>query len=96
MDRVFKLPATTFIGGKDKSLPLREILKRLEDAYCRSIGVEFMYINSLDQCNWIRKRMEPPQVTEFTKETKRLILARLTRAWGLEAFLAKKWSSEKR
>ncbi|XP_021944060.1 2-oxoglutarate dehydrogenase, mitochondrial isoform X2 [Folsomia candida] len=96
MDRVFKLPATTFIGGKETSLKLRDILKRLEDAYCRSIGVEFMYINSLDQCNWIRKKMEPPGVMEFDNETKRLILARVTRAWGLEAFLAKKWSSEKR
>jgi len=54
MERVFKLPATTFIGGNDRSLTLREILRRLEDAYCRSIGVEFMYINSLEQCNWIR------------------------------------------
>jgi 2-oxoglutarate dehydrogenase E1 component len=36
MDRVFQLPSTTFIGGaKDRALPLREILKRLEDAYCR-------------------------------------------------------------
>lgn len=36
MDRVFKLPSTTFIGGaKEKSLSLREILKRLENAYCR-------------------------------------------------------------
>ena len=36
MDRIFKLPSTTFIGGaKEKSLSLREILKRLENAYCR-------------------------------------------------------------
>jgi len=96
MDRIFKLPATTFIGGKDKSLSLREILKRLEEAYCRSIGVEFMFINSLEQCNWIRQRMEPPGVMDFDPETKKLLLARLSRAHGLEAFLAKKWSSEKR
>jgi 2-oxoglutarate dehydrogenase complex dehydrogenase (E1) component-like enzyme len=42
MERVFKLPATTFIGEKERQLPLKEILKRLEDAYCKSIGVEFM------------------------------------------------------
>lgn len=96
MDRVFKLPATTFIGGPDKQLTLREILNRLENAYCRSIGAEFMFINSLEQCNWIRQRLEPPGVLDFDTDTKRLILARLTRATGLEAFLAKKWSSEKR
>lgn len=82
MDRVFKLPSTTFIGGKDTSLPLREILRRLELTYCRHIGVEFMFINSLDQCNWIRKRMETPGVMEITNEQKRLILARLTRSHG--------------
>ncbi|XP_028154178.1 2-oxoglutarate dehydrogenase complex component E1 isoform X2 [Diabrotica virgifera virgifera] len=96
MDRVFKLPSTTFIGGKEKSLPLREILRRLELTYCRHIGVEFMFINSLEQCNWIRQRLETPGVTDLTPENKRLILARLTRAHGFESFLARKYSSEKR
>ncbi|XP_056632148.1 2-oxoglutarate dehydrogenase complex component E1 isoform X5 [Diorhabda carinulata] len=96
MDRVFKLPSTTFIGGKEKSLPLREILRRLELTYCRHIGVEFMFINSLEQCNWIRQRLETPGVTNMTPENKRLILARLTRATMFESFLARKYSSEKR
>ncbi|XP_053602560.1 2-oxoglutarate dehydrogenase complex component E1 isoform X2 [Plodia interpunctella] len=96
MDRVFKLPSTTFIGEKEKALPLREILSRLEAAYCNNIGIEFMFINSLEQCNWIRQRMEPPNVTKMNNDQKRLILARLTRSAGFENFLAKKWSSEKR
>ncbi|XP_062541629.1 2-oxoglutarate dehydrogenase complex component E1-like isoform X3 [Armigeres subalbatus] len=96
MDRVFKLPSTTFIGGKEKFLPLREILSRLERAYCNKIGVEFMFINSLEQCNWIRERVETPNIMTYTNEEKRLLLARLTRATGFEAFLAKKFSSEKR
>ncbi|CAG9785174.1 unnamed protein product [Diatraea saccharalis] len=96
MDRVFKLPSTTFIGEKEKALPLREILNRLEEAYCNNIGIEFMFINSLEQCNWIRQRMEPPNVTKMNNDQKRLILARLTRSTGFENFLAKKWSSEKR
>jgi 2-oxoglutarate dehydrogenase E1 component len=96
MDRVFKLPSTTFIGGKEKQLPLREILRRLELTYCRHIGVEFMFINSLEQCNWIRQRLETPGAMEISADQKRLILARLTRATGFESFLAKKWSSEKR
>ncbi|CAH1183427.1 unnamed protein product [Phaedon cochleariae] len=96
MDRIFKLPSTTFIGGNEKSLPLREILRRLESTYCRHIGVEYMFINSLDQCNWIRQRLETPGVMDLTSDQKRLILARLTRASGFESFLAKKYSSEKR
>ncbi|XP_018575609.1 2-oxoglutarate dehydrogenase, mitochondrial isoform X3 [Anoplophora glabripennis] len=96
MDRVFKLPSTTFIGGNEKALPLREILRRLELTYCRHIGVEFMFINSLEQCNWIRQRLETPGVTDLSVDQKRLILARLTRSTGFESFLARKWSSEKR
>ncbi|XP_053676683.1 2-oxoglutarate dehydrogenase complex component E1-like isoform X2 [Anopheles nili] len=96
MERVFKLPSTTFIGGKEKFLPLRDILGRLEKAYCNKIGVEFMFINSLEQCNWIRERFETPNIMNYSNDEKRLILARLTRATGFEAFLAKKFSSEKR
>lgn len=82
MDRVFKLPNTTYIGGKDKSLTLREILQRLENAYCQHIGVEYMFINSLEQCNWIRQRVETPGVRTFSNDEKRLLLARLTRSYG--------------
>lgn len=82
MDRMFKLPSTCFIGGKEKFLPLREILNRLENAYCNKIGVEFMFINSLEQCNWIRERFEKPNAINYTPEEKRLLLARLTRAHG--------------
>lgn len=96
MERVFKLPSTTYIGGKEKFLSLREILSRLERAYCNKIGVEFMFINSLEQCNWIRERFETPNIMTYTNDEKRLLLARLTRATGFEAFLAKKFSSEKR
>ncbi|KAI8428549.1 hypothetical protein MSG28_007312 [Choristoneura fumiferana] len=67
-----------------------------QHAYCNNIGIEFMFINSLEQCNWIRQRMEPPGVTKMSPEQKRLMLARLTRSAGFENFLAKKWSSEKR
>lgn len=55
-----------------------------------------MFINSLEQCNWIRKKFESPGVMHYSPEEKRLILARLTRATGFEAFLAKKFQSEKR
>lgn len=57
-------------------------MDRLEHAYCNKIGVEFMFINSLEQCNWIRQKFETPEVMHFAPEEKRLILARLTRATG--------------
>jgi len=96
LDTVFQLPQTTFIGGKEKALPLREIINRLENVYCKSIGVEYMHINNLDQINWIRERLETPGALELENVEKRLLLARISRAIGFEAFLAKKWTAEKR
>merc|ERR1712212_797293 len=96
METVFQLPKTTFIGGKETALPLKEIINRLENVYCRSIGAEYMHINNLDQINWIRQRLESPGAMELNNTEKRLLLARISRSVGFEGFLAKKWASEKR
>ena len=96
MDRLFELPATTFIGGGESILSLREILRRLENVNCQHIGVEYMFINNLEQCQWIREKFETPRIMELSVEQKRTLLARLTRSHKFEEFLAKKWSSEKR
>ncbi|CAB1321460.1 unnamed protein product [Coregonus sp. 'balchen'] len=96
LDKVFRLPTTTFIGGTETDLPLREIIRRLEMAYCQHIGVEFMFINDLDQCQWIREKFEKPGVMQFTLEEKRTLLARMVRSTRFEEFLQRKWSSEKR
>ncbi|XP_077999580.1 2-oxoglutarate dehydrogenase complex component E1-like [Glandiceps talaboti] len=96
LSRVFTLPQTTYIGGNKQALPLQDIIERLEETYCRSIGVEFMFINDKQQCDWIRQKFETPGAMKFTKMDKRLILERLIRATRFEEFLARKWSSEKR
>ncbi|XP_032161396.1 2-oxoglutarate dehydrogenase, mitochondrial isoform X1 [Mustela erminea] len=96
LDKVFHLPTTTFIGGQESALPLREIIRRLEMAYCQHIGVEFMFINDLEQCQWIRQKFETPGIMQFTNEEKRTLLARLVRSTRFEDFLQRKWSSEKR
>lgn len=56
-------------------------------AYCQHIGVEFMFINDLEQCQWIRQKFETPGIMQFTNEEKRTLLARLVRStrWGLRA-----------
>jgi len=96
MNRVFKLPLTTFIGGDKNALSLREILEQLKRTYCKSIGIEFMFINNLDKCNWIRQQFETPNAGTLTQVDKQRTLKRLIRATRFEEFLAKKWSSEKR
>ncbi|XP_023257149.1 2-oxoglutarate dehydrogenase, mitochondrial-like, partial [Seriola lalandi dorsalis] len=80
LDKVFRLPTTTFIGGSESALPLKEIIRRLEMAYCQHIGVEFMFINDLEQCQWIRQKFETPGVMQFTLEEKRTLLARMIRS----------------
>lgn len=67
-----------------------------QNAYCRHIGVEYMFINDLNKCDWIRRKFETPGVMKFSDEAKRLIMARLIRSTRFEEFLAKKWSAEKR
>uniref|UniRef100_H3BAN4 2-oxoglutarate dehydrogenase complex component E1 n=1 Tax=Latimeria chalumnae TaxID=7897 RepID=H3BAN4_LATCH len=91
LDKVFHLPTTTFIGGNETALPLREIIRRLEMAYCQHIGVEFMFINDLDQCQWIREKFETPGIMQFSTEEKRTLLARLVRSTRLELCTSKLW-----
>ena len=45
-----------------------------------------MFLNSLEQCNWIRQKFEAPGVMHMDKQEKRLLLARLTRSHGLVTF----------
>ena len=49
LDRHHRRPAT---------LTLREILERLRNTYCRSIGVQFMHIDDLTVRDWLQERME--------------------------------------
>jgi len=96
LDKVFQLPKTTCIGGEEKMLSLKEIIARLEKIYCGSIGAEYMHINNFDQITWLREKLESPGALELDDDEKRMCLARISRASGFEAFLAKKWTAEKR
>ncbi|KAJ8286387.1 hypothetical protein GJAV_G00038710 [Gymnothorax javanicus] len=96
LDKVFRLPTTTFIGGNETALPLREIIRRLERVYCQHIGVEFMFIDDMEQCQWIREKFETPGVLHFSPEERRTLMARMVRSTRFEEFLQRKWSSEKR
>ena len=40
---------------------LREVLKRLKEAYCGTIGYEYMHIPDRERCNWLRERIETPE-----------------------------------
>ncbi|CAB3252034.1 unnamed protein product [Arctia plantaginis] len=96
MDMVFTLPDRTFIGGNEKALPLREIIRRLEHVYCGSIGLEYMHVYDIDAVQFLRKRVETPGAYDRTPEEKKLTMKRLTKAVFLEKYFATKWPAEKR
>ncbi|NKB21282.1 MAG: 2-oxoglutarate dehydrogenase E1 component [Alphaproteobacteria bacterium] len=76
---------------------LREILDRLQQTYCGTIGVEFMHIQEPDQKQWIRERIEESHNrTEFTQRGREAILERLSEAEGFENFLNVKYPGTKR
>lgn len=56
------------------------VLPLFQTSYCGHIGVEFMFINNVDQCQWIRQKIETPGIMRFTNAEKRTLLARLVRS----------------
>jgi 2-oxoglutarate dehydrogenase E1 component len=75
-----------------QSMVLSEMLDRLRNTYCRSIGVEFMHIHDPAAKNWLQDRMESTQNRlELDVSTQRHILTLLTDAVMLEEFIQRKY-----
>ena len=91
LDRQF---LTGGVGGVRKS-SLGDLLGVLRDAYCRTIGIEYMHIHSTDEQRWIQERVEGHGVFDFTVD-KRRVLERLNDAEAFEKFLATKYVGTKR
>jgi len=81
-------------GGRDR-LPLREILRLLRDAYCRTLGVDYTHILDPAEKRWIREQVEGPQ-PELSHDDKLRILDRLNAAEALERFLGTRYVGQKR
>lgn len=76
---------------------LRDIIGMLEQTYCRSLGVEYMYVRNTEIVKWLKDKMEPIRNTpSYTESDKRFILKKLIRAVGFEKFLHKKFPGQKR
>lgn len=57
-------------------------------AYCQHIGVEFMFINDVQQCKWIRQKFETPGIMQFSSEEKRTLLGRMIRSTRFDTILS--------
>ncbi|HEX5366043.1 MAG TPA: multifunctional oxoglutarate decarboxylase/oxoglutarate dehydrogenase thiamine pyrophosphate-binding subunit/dihydrolipoyllysine-residue succinyltransferase subunit [Acidimicrobiales bacterium] len=92
LDREFR---TGGLGGHDR-MALGEILRVLRDAYCRTIGIEYMHIQDLGEQRWIQEQVENQDQPVLDVEDLRHILDRLNAAEAFERFLGTKWIGQKR
>ena len=77
---------------KSGSAKLKDILARLREIYCRSVGVEYMHIQDPEERRWLQERMEPAgNRGQFSNSEKIRILKRLVQAALFERFLNKKY-----
>jgi 2-oxoglutarate dehydrogenase E1 component len=84
------------LGGKQRAT-LREILDVMREAYCQTIGVEYMHIQEPEQKIWIQQRVEgAPRSKWLDRAAKRRILAKLNEGEAFERFLQTKYVGHKR
>lgn len=77
--------------------PLSEIVTRLKETYCQSIGVEFTHIHDTTERDWLLSKMESSRNREnLDVETKKLILKRLSESETFERFLHTRYVAQKR
>ncbi|MDO5700704.1 MAG: multifunctional oxoglutarate decarboxylase/oxoglutarate dehydrogenase thiamine pyrophosphate-binding subunit/dihydrolipoyllysine-residue succinyltransferase subunit [Bowdeniella nasicola] len=91
LDRSF--PTGGFAGTS--ALTLREIVQQLRDAYCRSVGVEYMHLQDPAQRAWFQERLEQPY-SKPSNEEQLQILYKLNEAEAFETFLQTKFVGQKR
>jgi multifunctional 2-oxoglutarate metabolism enzyme len=90
LDREF---VTTVAGHTRKSLG--DLLGLLRDAYCRTIGIEYMHIQDPDQKRWIQEQVEGAD-WRMSADDQHYILERLNAAEAFERFLHTKYLGHKR
>ncbi len=91
LDKAFP---TTGLGGAPPVMTLREIRTQLEETYCRSIGVEFTFIEELEMRRWLQEQMEATHNRmKLTPEIQLRILSKLTEAEVFEQFIHKSYEA---
>jgi 2-oxoglutarate dehydrogenase E1 component len=85
-----------FLSEERPVQTLRQVLARLKQAYCGSVGYEYMHISDRERCNWLRERIETPTARAYSQRRKLIMLDRLAWADLFEAFLSNKYSAAKR
>src|SRR6202012_746358 len=67
---------------------LREIIERLDETYCRSIGVEYTHVEDPAARHWLQERMESTRNRlALSRQQQLRILTKLTEAEVFEQFI---------
>jgi multifunctional 2-oxoglutarate metabolism enzyme len=82
------------VGGR-ATMRLGDILGVLREAYCRTIGIEYMHIQEPAEKRWIQEQVEGVRI-EISPDEQRHILGRLNAAEAFEKFLSTKYVGQKR
>ncbi|GAA3601336.1 2-oxoglutarate dehydrogenase E1 component [Flavivirga amylovorans] len=93
LDTVFNAGEILGIGAKT----LRRIITHLENIYCSSIGVEYMYLRNPEVISWWQTQLNKnDNQPDYSVETKKYILSKLNQAVTFENFLQTKYVGQKR
>lgn len=91
---------TVFAAGELVSIgpaKLKDIVQNLQDAYCQSIGTEFMYIREPERLEWFFDRFKKDNnVPNLSKEEKIKVFNHLSDAVLFENFLHLRFPGQKR
>jgi 2-oxoglutarate dehydrogenase E1 component len=92
MDLVYQAGDEIGIGAST----LRAIIEHLEQTYCQSIGIEYVYMRDPKRIEWLKSKIELKNRPVFLKERKIQIFKKLNQATNFESFLGKKFVGQKR
>jgi 2-oxoglutarate dehydrogenase E1 component len=96
MEELEEIPASV-IDPRWRDEPLAQVLKRLDTAYCSSIGYQFEHLEDPERVRWLWEQVETEVHTQpLDPEHKKSLLKRLSEVEGLEHFLHRAYLGQKR
>jgi 2-oxoglutarate dehydrogenase E1 component len=90
--RPFTAPNIQYTNGRT----LADIIEKLRNTYCRSIGAQFMHIDNRNIRDWLQRRMESTENRlQLSREVQMRIYTKLADASIFEEFIRKKYTGSK-
>jgi 2-oxoglutarate dehydrogenase E1 component len=90
---------TVFQAGTEIGIgaaTLQDIINHLEETYCQSIGIEFVYMREPERLEWIKNKIELKNRPKYDANRKLEIYKKLNQATNFESYLGRKFVGQKR